>query len=202
MKRRPGQIFNAIAILSLILLVVNIVTLMLTGIDEDFAIFWTWHGDLYSFDTFEDIQPVNAFTFRRFDNWPASVHLQLVVSCVEGGTEVPSPLGTGQAMQASVDANSQPRSQTDPNGHLIGPMAVDTLFEMPRCEVITIPLTVLILIAWLLRPVVRRYLRSRRKVDGLCPSCGYDLRATLERCPECGLIAGAKNDQPSPPSTY
>ena len=36
--------------------------------------------------------------------------------------------------------------------------------------------------------ILRRVLRRRLQRRGLCPSCGYDLRASPERCPECGEV--------------
>jgi hypothetical protein len=54
----------------------------------------------------------------------------------------------------------------------------------------------------------RSYRTYRRRVRGLCPACGYDLRATPGRCPECGTDASqslasapaGREAEPAPPA--
>jgi hypothetical protein len=43
----------------------------------------------------------------------------------------------------------------------------------------------------------RKWYRARRRLPGCCQHCGYDLRATLERCPECGAVPRVLSDQTS-----
>ena len=52
---------------------------------------------------------------------------------------------------------------------------------------------------WWSRWLVRMISRIRPK-PGTCRQCGYDLRATPDRCPECGLVPGAKKKPRRAPS--
>ena len=48
-----------------------------------------------------------------------------------------------------------------------------------------VPILVFGIILGLCRPLYHHRRRKRKKL-GLCVKCGYDLRASKDRCPECG----------------
>jgi hypothetical protein len=51
-----------------------------------------------------------------------------------------------------------------------------------------------LVVAWMWHRTTRKH---RRQNEGLCTACGYDLRASRDRCPECGLVI---EHQASPPT--
>jgi hypothetical protein len=69
-----------------------------------------------------------------------------------------------------------------------------------RYDGVSIPLW-LLAAACALVPVshaYRRRIRRRRRIAGQCAACGYDLRATSDRCPECGAaVEGAASPAPA-----
>jgi hypothetical protein len=82
----------------------------------------------------------------------------------------------------------------------------DVSFFTHNRYVANVPLFVIVL-GLLVLPLVwmpwawRRVQREKRQRAGLCPKCGYDLRASPERCPECGTQPTRPNSPPTPGRT-
>ena len=57
---------------------------------------------------------------------------------------------------------------------------------IPPWAVASLSLPGLVFIAWSIRQIRKARLLSYRRSRNLCLACGYDLRASPDRCPECG----------------
>jgi 4-amino-4-deoxy-L-arabinose transferase-like glycosyltransferase len=88
----------------------------------------------------------------------------------------------------------QARSLANRLGFFTYPSGYVTSFSDSSKRVWTMPAW-LPVIAFAIAPLLAlwRFIRKRRRhLRGHCPNCNYDLRATPERCPECGAVPVAR----------
>lgn len=103
----------------------------------------------------------------------------------EKGFALPSGLSWGTAPVGSLDGLGLTNFQY--NAHRRNGQKIrSTLYE------IKFPYWTAVVLSALF-PAVRLFglMRTRRRIQlGLCPNCGFDLRASSGRCPECGKVLG------------
>jgi hypothetical protein len=116
---------------------------------------------------------------------------------VTTGTQGPEWEWSYDSMSVAAEAEAPSQHETplwqrwlgvewrDNSGTLMGVTYRDKGWWV-KYRMFAIPLAVLPTI-WLVR-LSRQHVRRRRL---RCTQCGYDLRATPERCPECGNVASA-----------
>jgi hypothetical protein len=58
---------------------------------------------------------------------------------------------------------------------------------------VAVAMTFVLPIVWCARSMYRKWSQRALRLIGHCVQCGYDLRATPQRCPECGAVSPAKD---------
>jgi hypothetical protein len=73
--------------------------------------------------------------------------------------------------------------------------------KVGTAALLCIPVTGFALLCWLIQPLVGRWRARGRRPAGLCSRCGYDLRASPGRCPECVAVPTRMPYKAAPPPT-
>ncbi len=177
MRRFGRWLFNFLAAVSLLLLI-PATGLWVRELSRDDQWYNLRHNITSGVTSNTDVSTGNGRIFAFYDHQiqPASADENA------GWRHRSYPAGQMSQRQSSGSVNLFHFSSRPPQGRL--------LHGSWSLELRLWPVVVLTAIAPVLWVVTQVY-RSRRPRDGSCPVCGYDLRATPDRCPECGAIPPA-----------
>jgi hypothetical protein len=184
MKPVRRWLFNCVAAMSLLLFLATMAAWARSYFDAD----QITHDSTYS------SQLVSWTVFSR----GSSIGWQRVTFRLTGGLQFPMPNRPNWGL-LSYPRSSNP---TQMNGYPFAPLNLDFVFNRVKQRSTTLgglPATFdqlviecpdwSLLPAFAVLPTFWLILRRRRKpAVGVCSNCGYDLRATPERCPECGMV--------------
>jgi hypothetical protein len=135
---------------------------------------------------------------RQLSSWLGGLHYYAMDRGTFGGDRLSSaPLPSNLRWDGGQYSASGSRRQFHgfiviPNGRFRLSGGVATFVPLPSYTAVRVPtwavmaITLVLPIAWLIH--YRGRIRVRCNTVNSCPRCGYDLRATPERCPECGAV--------------
>jgi hypothetical protein len=113
--------------------------------------------------------------------------------------------GVGETAEEFRYANAFDKLREWPNEELgVEGKAGERERRFIRVFWLAVPFPALVLASGLLpltfamRKVRQGYIRWRRRRDGLCVACGYDLRCSPGRCPECGQSPATRHAKAMP----
>jgi hypothetical protein len=117
----------------------------------------------------------------------AKAHSRLVFDALERTNAyiqahpLPSPAELQRMNELTAEGNRLVAEQN----RLSTAVAVNQPKPTPYASLV-MPAASVLPLAWIVRSGVRQKRKAKRLKDGCCVACGYDLRASPGRCPECG----------------
>jgi hypothetical protein len=188
-RRSLHILLDALALLSLILCMAMTVLWARSYVRGDQVIVGYWGYHLHpSYTHYYDAWEFEGTNERG--RWTAAWRVH---ACIAGpGRYEPSPGAKGRRFEVGpIDRNIRWSIDTCfDDARYSGRVATVRYTFQPRWRAISVPhpMSTPLLAILPMAAAIHRRRRGRRRERGCCVKCGYDLRATPDRCPECGTV--------------